>query len=86
MPVPDVPASEVEDVFDVRCSGGALHFKVIDGNRIEVKCNHWRCTGGDSVVLHRYSFPECELLETLKFKDPVIRGRGAPAAERKYHK
>lgn len=62
---------------DVRCPGGALHFKVIDGNRIEVKCNNWRCTGGDSVVLHRYSFPEGELLETLKFRDPVIRGRGA---------
>lgn len=60
----------------VRCASGELHFKVIDGDRIEIKCGNRHCTGGDSVVLHRFSF-EGEHLETLKFKDPFSRGHGA---------
>jgi hypothetical protein len=55
-----------------------LHFKVIDGGRIEIKCNHRTCTEGDTVVaLHRYSLPDCEYLETILLKDPFARGRGA---------
>lgn len=66
-----------ESAIDIRCPEGRLHFKVINGNVIEVKCQHRNADGPDFVVLHRYSFPELELLETLRFKDPVIRGHGA---------
>jgi len=53
-----------------------LHLKIVDGDKIEIKCNHRRCTdGGRMVVLHRFSSAG-EYLDTLTFKDP-IRGRGA---------
>lgn len=63
--------------LSVRCPVGDLLFKVIDGDRIEVKCRNVRCTGGKSVVLHRYSFTG-EHLETLVFTDPIPRGRRSP--------
>jgi hypothetical protein len=62
-----------EDVVEVRCPNApsVLHFKVINRNTIEVKCKNKRCTGGgETVVLHRYSFPELELIQTLRFQDP----------------
>ncbi|OBJ08280.1 hypothetical protein A5625_15290 [Mycobacterium sp. 1465703.0] len=71
--------------LDARCPGGKLHFRVIDGERIEVKCTHWQCTeSGKFVAIHRYSF-DGELLETLKFKDPQVRGRRAQTTHRKEH-
>jgi hypothetical protein len=66
-----------ERAAEVRCPSGDLHFKVIDGDRIEIKCTNKRCTGGNTVVLHRYSIPDGVLIETLRFKDPIVRGRGA---------
>lgn len=66
-----------ERQFDVRCPGGVLHCKLIDDDKIEVKCSHWRCTeDGKYVVLHRYSF-EGELIKTVKFADPVNKRPGA---------
>lgn len=67
---------EMQRAAEVRCDASVLHFKVIDGERIEVKCTHRLCTQGGMAVLHRFSF-DGELLETLTFKDPVVRGRGA---------
>lgn len=86
------PQTELgELILDARCPGGKLHFKVIDGNRIEVKCTHWQCTdGGKYVAIHRYSL-DGELLETLKFTDalaseiPHRRGRRARTTHRKEH-
>jgi hypothetical protein len=66
----------VQHSADVRCDARVLHFRVIDGDRIEVKCTHRMCTEGGIAVLHRFSF-DGELLETLTFKDPVVRGRRA---------
>lgn len=67
-PQPDTP----EDVVDVRCQGG-LHFKVVDGDTVEVKCRH--CSDKDSVVLHRYSLPDFTPQKTIRLKE--LRGRGA---------
>jgi hypothetical protein len=76
------PVTAVETTLDVRCPSGDLYFKVIDGDRIEVKCGNIRCTGGDSVVLHRYSLTG-DYLETLKFRNPSPRGRRARTPFRK---
>jgi hypothetical protein len=72
----------VQHAAEVRCLASVLHFKVIDGDRIEVKCSHRLCTQGGMAVLHRFSF-DGELLETLTFKDPTVRGRRAPRTSRK---
>lgn|GEM_PF-6891207 len=54
---------------EVRCPGGALHLKIVNGE-IEVKCNHIRCTQGNRIVaLHRFS-ADGEFLRTLTFKNP----------------
>ncbi|TDO18132.1 hypothetical protein EV580_1314 [Mycobacterium sp. BK086] len=66
-----------EAVAEVRCAGGALQFKVIDGHTLEVKCNDRRCTTGNSVALHRYSLPDCKPIETLTFQDPFSGGHRA---------
>ena len=71
-------------VIGARCPSG-LQFKVIDGNRIEVKCRSRVCTRGDSVVLHRFSF-DGELLETLKFKDAAEAKEPVIIPERKYRR
>lgn len=63
-----------DSIKEVRCPA-VLQFKVIDGNRIEVKCRSYGCTHATDVVLHRFSF-DGALLETLRFKDPA-RGPGA---------
>jgi hypothetical protein len=61
-----------ETVVDVRCRGG-LHFKVVAGDTVEVKCKH--CSDRDSVVLHRYSLPDFKLTKTIVLRE--VRGRGA---------
>ncbi len=57
-----------EDVIEIRCPGG-VHFKLINGDTIEVKCKH--CSDRNTVVLHRYSLPNLEPQKT------IVRGRGA---------
>jgi hypothetical protein len=69
---PQSSAQGCEDIIEVRCRGG-LHFKVVDGDTIEVKCKH--CSDRESVVLHRYSLPDFTLTATLRLKE--LRGRGA---------
>jgi len=64
-------ATEREGVVEVRCQGG-LHFKVVDGDTIEIKCKH--CSDRDSVVLHRISMHDFSV-QTLRLKE--LRGRGA---------
>lgn len=70
-------------VVDVRCPNTYdLHFKVVDGDKIEIKCKNKRCTGGGkNVVLHRYSFPGGEFIETLKFQDPEAARARHPRRE-----
>lgn len=69
-----------ERKVDIRCPGGVLHYKRIDDEcvtLIEFKCSHWFCTeNGKYVALHRYSF-DGELIETIKFADPVNKRPGA---------
>lgn len=72
-PQPATPASE--DIVDVRCQGG-LHFKVVDGDTIEIKCKH--CSNGSSVVLHRITLSPRIDVTTFTFNEPP-RGRGARA-------
>jgi hypothetical protein len=66
-----VTAQPDADIIEVRCRGG-LHFKVVEGDTIEVKCKH--CSDRDSVVLHRISLDDFSVT-TLRVKE--LRGRGA---------
>jgi nitrite reductase/ring-hydroxylating ferredoxin subunit len=71
-------ASSAEDIREVRCSDNRWHFNIIDGNKIEVRCKQQNCTEGKYVVLHRFAL-NGELLETLKFTDPIyLRGHRSP--------
>ena len=58
---------------DIRCENGILFGQLEDGV-LEVKCRSTRCGAGPGkVVIHRFGVQPLVPLETLKFRDPVMR-------------
>ncbi|ACC42301.1 hypothetical protein MMAR_3889 [Mycobacterium marinum M] len=71
-----------DNPLDIRCPGGALHFRVVDG-LLEIRCNNKTCTEGDSVVVyHHYSLPELELVRTVRLQDPFARRPRSPRSRK----
>lgn len=57
--------------MELRCASGILHGIISDGF-IEHTCKSRRCGKKPGVVvLHRFSVETGELVETLRFKDPI---------------
>lgn len=56
--------------MDLRC-GNSILFGVVDGPVLEVKCRSSRCGAGPGVVvLHRFSLPTGDLIDTQTYKNP----------------
>lgn len=61
--------------MDVRCDN-KLH-AVLDGSVLEVRCNsRWCGKRPGVVVIHRFNILTGELIETLRYKDPVRPEKG----------
>jgi len=59
---------------DLRCQG-KKHGVLIDDETVEIKCNsRWCGAASGIVVLHRFDLRSGELLETLRYADPITEG------------
>lgn len=59
---------------DLRCEA-KKHGVLISDEVVEVKCNsRWCGARSGIVVLHQFSLSSGELLETLRYADPITEG------------
>lgn len=71
--------SEVEPdktPVELRCSGGALHGKLLPNGLLEIKCHFKPCTQGTQVVFHYYDPLTGALVDTKKWNDPAPKMKG----------
>ena len=60
-------------MIDLRCEA-KKHGVLIDDDTVEIKCNsRWCGAKPGTVVLHRFSSKTGELLETLRYADPIVK-------------
>lgn len=60
---------------DLRCEAKKHGVLIVDANIVEIKCDsRWCGARSGVVVLHRFSGSTGELLETLRYADPIVKG------------